>query len=99
MAVPLKLQSGKLLLVDNDSINRRSPLTVALSPDNNKTWPHNRNIAVSPDGYAYPSAFEARDGTIHVVCTTDRRTVINHAVADEEWVISGKLGGRALQKR
>ena len=29
----LKLQSGRLFLVYNDSMNRRTPLTVALSPD------------------------------------------------------------------
>src|SRR5262249_20165029 len=40
----LKLQSGKLLLVYNDSMNRRTPLSVALSPDGDRSWPGKRNI-------------------------------------------------------
>ena len=35
----LKLRSGQLLLVYNDSMNGRTPLTVALSPDGDQTYP------------------------------------------------------------
>ena len=82
----LKLRSGHLLLVYNDSMTQRTPLTVALSLDADKTWPHHRNIADGPGDFAYPIAFQTRDGKIHCVYTSDRRTVINHAVFDEEWV-------------
>src|SRR5262249_37786627 len=40
----LKLQNGHLVLVYNDSMNDRTPLTVALSTDGDKTWPHRRNL-------------------------------------------------------
>ena len=85
----LKLASGKLLLVYNDSMKGRSPLTVALSVDVDKTWSARRNIADGPGDFAYPSAFQARDGKIHVVFTSDKRAVIRHAVFDEDWVING----------
>ena len=40
----LKLKSGRLLLVYNDSMTRRTPLTAALSTDQDRTWPVRRNI-------------------------------------------------------
>jgi predicted neuraminidase len=82
----LKLRSGNLLLVFNDSMTDRTPLTAALSMDRDHSYPHRRNIAEGPDAFAYPIAFQAQDGKIHVVFTSHRRTVINHAVFDEEWV-------------
>ena len=32
------------------------------------------------------AAFQARDGRIHVVYTSDGRKVINHAVLTEAWI-------------
>lgn len=75
----IKLQSGRLLLVYNDSMNHRTPLTAAISEDGGKTWPHRRDLATSglDNTFAYPMAIQANDGTIHVICTTDvRKTVI-----------------------
>jgi predicted neuraminidase len=86
----LKLKSGHLLLIYNESMSGRTPLTAALSTDADWTWPSKRNIAEGPGDFAYPSAFQARDGLIHVVYTSDRRTVINHAVFNEDWVFGGK---------
>lgn len=85
----VRLKSGRLLLVYNDSMVGRSPLTAALSLDGDKTWPHKRDIASGPGDFAYPSAFQARDGLIHVVFTSEGRTVVNHAVFDEDWVRAG----------
>lgn len=82
----LRLASGRLLLVYNDSMTGRSPLTVALSPDGGRTWPDRRNLREGPGDFAYPSALQARDGRVHVVFTSEGRTVVNHAVFDEDWV-------------
>jgi predicted neuraminidase len=82
----LKLRSGKILLIYNDSFNRRTPLTVAVSTDNGKTFPVKKNIAEGKNDYGYPVAFQARDGKIHVVFTSERRKVVNHAVFDEDWI-------------
>lgn len=82
----LRLKSGRLLLVYNDCFHGRTPLSAALSDDEARTWPARRNIAAGPGDFAYPSAFQAHDGKIHVVFTSDHRSVINHVVFDEDWV-------------
>lgn len=79
----IKLRNGHLLLVYNDSMNDRSPLTAAISSDNDKTYPHKRNLIVGNDDFAYPYAIQTRDGKIHVVFTSHERTQVNHAVFDE----------------
>jgi predicted neuraminidase len=86
----LKLQSGHLLLVYNNSMNDRTPLSVALSTDGERSWSHRRDLATGPFDYAYPFAIQSRDGKIHVVYTSHERTVIEHAVFDEAWLTGGK---------
>jgi predicted neuraminidase len=82
----LKLKSGRLLMIYNDSMSRRTPLTAAISFDQDRTWPVRRNVIAGDGDFGYPSAFQARDGRIHLVFTSDRRSVVNHAVFDEDWV-------------
>lgn len=82
----LKLASGSLLVVYNDSMSSRTPLTAALSTDQDKTYPHRRNIAEGRNSFAYPIGFQADDGLIHIVYTSDQRSVVNHAVFSEAWV-------------
>lgn len=79
----LKLQNGHLVLVYNDSMTKRTPLTVAISSDNDKTYAHRQDIAVGNFDYAYPYVIQTRDGKIHLVYTSHGRTVINHAVFEE----------------
>lgn len=89
----MKLQSGNLLLIFNDSMGSRTPLTAALSTDGDNSWPHRRNIGEEPkQSYAYPFAAQATDGRIHLVYTSDNRTAIYHAVFDEDWVRKSKGG-------
>jgi predicted neuraminidase len=90
----LKLRNGHLLLIYNDSMNDRTPLTAAISTDNDKTYPHRRNIATGDFDYAYPIATQALDGKIHVLYTSHGRTVVNRAVFDEEWVLESKTPTR-----
>ena len=82
----LKLSSGALLLVYNDHMWKRTPLMLALSDDQDRTWPTKRALASGDNSFAYPVAFQAADGRIHVVYTSDSRKVINHAVVTEGWV-------------
>lgn len=83
----IKLQNGHLLLVYNDNMNERTPLTVAISTDNDKTYPYRRNIRDGDNTFACPYAIQGRDGRIHIVYTTDERTVVMHAVFDEEAIL------------
>jgi predicted neuraminidase len=89
----IKLRNGHLLLVYNDTnIDDRMPLTVAISTDNDKTYPHRRNIVNKPgDTAAYPVAIQTRDGKIHVVYTSEERQVVNRAVFEESAILEKKL--------
>ncbi|MBI4902148.1 MAG: exo-alpha-sialidase [Acidobacteria bacterium] len=80
----IKLKSGNLLLVYNDSMTRRTPLSVAISTDGGKTFPRRRVIAEGNNDFAYPVAVQTTDGRIHIVYTSDRRGVVNHAVFQEQ---------------
>ena len=82
-----RLRSGNLLLVYNDSFDARTPLTAALSTDGGRTFPHRRNIREGPGDFGYPYAIQAKDGRIHLVFTSDERTVIRRAVFDERWLL------------
>ena len=84
----IRLQSGALVLVYNHSMEDRTPLTVALSADGDKTWPHRKDLATGKDSFAYPVALQARDGRIHIVYTSNTRKVIQHAVIEESWLKS-----------
>ena len=84
----LKLASGNLLLVYNDSGTERVPLTVALSDDGDKSYKFKRNVGTKSDGYAYPIAFQGHDGKIHIIFTSKGRTEINHVTLDELWVMA-----------
>lgn len=84
----LKLKSGNLLLVYNDSMVGRTPLVAALSTDGDRTYPHRRAIAEGAGDFAYPIAVQTADGLIHVVYTSDGRKVINRAVFSEEWLLT-----------
>ncbi|HLJ11324.1 MAG TPA: sialidase family protein [Planctomycetaceae bacterium] len=87
----IKLRNGHLLLVYNDSHRDRMPLAVAISPDNDKTYPYKRNIVDKKrDTAAYPFAIQTNDGKIHIVYTSESRTVINHAVFDEKAILEAK---------
>jgi len=85
----LKLASGNLLLVFNDSMTQRTPLAAALSTDGDATYARRRNIAEGPGDFAYPIVLQGADGRIHAVYTSDRRQVINHAVFTESWLLGG----------
>lgn len=80
----IRLRSGRLLLVCNPVHHGRTPLTAALSADGGRTWPWRRHLADGRDSFAYPSAVQTADGRIHVVYTSNERTVIRRAIFREE---------------
>ncbi len=87
----IKLQNGHLVLVYNDNMNDRTPLRVAISTDNDKTYPYQRNIGEGENTFAYPMALQAKDGKIHVIYTTNDRTQIMHVTFDEAAILSHKV--------
>lgn len=83
----LKLANGHLLMVYNDSMNERTPLTASVSTDNDKTWPHKRDIATGPYDYAYPYAIQLADKKICLIYTSHERAQINLAIFAEEAIL------------
>ena len=83
-----------LLLVYNDSMTKRTPLTAALSTDADKTWPDRRNVGENDkESYAYPSAVQTRDGKIHASVTRYSLDQAGHAYTAMH---DGTLAGRAV---
>jgi predicted neuraminidase len=81
----IRLGNGHLVLAFNNSGKKRTPLTIALSEDQGKTWPYLRNLEVSEGRFSYPSLVQSSDSLIHITYTYKRIT-IKHAVFSEDWI-------------
>lgn len=86
----IRLHNGHLMLVYNDSMTDRTPLTAAISTDNDQSYPHRRNIGEGRGSFAYPVAIQTQDGKLHVIYTTKGRSTIMHAVFDESAILDHK---------
>jgi predicted neuraminidase len=82
----VRLSNGHLVLAFNDSTMGRTPLTVALSTDEGRSWPRRRNLETARGEYFYPAIIRTRDGMIHVTYTYQRRS-IKHAEFNEAWLM------------
>ncbi len=82
----LKLQSGHVVLAFNDSHETRSPLCLALSLDDGRTWKYKRTLENGPGRFSYPALAQSPDDRIHVTYTF-RRTHIKHAELNEKWIM------------
>lgn len=84
----IKLKSGNLLFVYNDSMDDRSPLSAALSRDSGKTFPVKVDLRRGKKSFAYPTAIQTKDGRIHVFYTTNERTTICRISFDETALVN-----------
>ena len=89
-AALLRLASGRLALVFNDSDSERRPLSIALSPDDGLTWTHPVALIDGDGSYAYPSLIQTSDGLLHVAYSHDR-AFIGHITLNEAWVAAASL--------
>jgi len=80
-----RLPNGGLVLAFNDSVAKRTPLSIAYSPNESEQWIVIRDLEVGDGEFSYPCLFVASDSTIHCVYTYRRRT-IRHAVFGENWL-------------
>jgi predicted neuraminidase len=80
----LRLRNGHLLLVYNRSMEARTPLSIAISADRDASYSQRRDLLTGEGPYAYPYAIQSRDDKIHLVFTSQERTVINHMVFTEK---------------
>lgn len=81
----VRLASGRVALIFNDSSGRRTPLTVALSEDEGGSFPIRRNLETEDGEFSYPAIIQGRDGRIHATYTW-RRETIAHCDFSEEWI-------------
>ena len=73
-----RLKDGRLLLVYNpigENWGARTPLSVALSEDNGKTFARVLDLETAPGEYSYPYVIEDGDG-ICVVYTWNRKNIV-----------------------
>ena len=94
------LKSGKWAIVHNDIEEGRHRLSVWLSEDEGKTWPHRKILVDGMPGSMtrghYPAIIQGSDGTIHIsytnqVASPDGESEIKniaHAALSEKWLMN-----------
>jgi len=81
-------QSGRLLVLYNDSHSLRTPLTLGISEDQGATW-RTRDIETTIGEFSYPKLHQTRDGQWHAFYT-HLREAIAHVTFDEDWLLGGR---------
>jgi len=76
----IRLKDGRLVVVFNDSFDRRTPLNIGLSEDNGENWKI-WDLEREEGEYSYPSIIQSGDNLIHLVYTY-RRETIKHIVIE-----------------
>jgi predicted neuraminidase len=80
-----KLANGHVLLVFNNQDDSRTPLHIARSTDDGRTWSEPLKLESNPGEYSYPSVLQTSDGMIHIIYTF-RRYSIKHIELNEDWL-------------
>ena len=80
-----RLSNGHLVLVYNDSLTSRTPLSITRSMDEGKTWEKPLSLESNPGEYSYPCIIQSSDEKIHVTYTF-RRFAIKHVELNEAWM-------------
>ena len=97
----IKLQSGRWIVLHNDTERGRHSLAISVSEDEGRTFRVTRHLELtdrSQGSFHYPSVLQARDGRNHVSYSyffpnalgegqTDK--AIKHAEFNEEWILVG----------
>ena len=79
----VKTPKGDLYLAYNHTRQGRSPLNVARSTDDGKTWKRVVILEQEPGEFSYPAIIAAQDGRLHVTYTWNRRH-IKHVVLNPD---------------
>ncbi|MBU0753203.1 MAG: exo-alpha-sialidase [Gammaproteobacteria bacterium] len=83
----LHIADGRLLLAYNPQTANRNKLALALSNDDGKHWSAPRLVedATGGEEFSYPALLQARDGTIHLAYTWQRKA-IKHLAFTPAWL-------------
>lgn len=85
----LLTDSGRLLMIYNDSEKERDRLAVSLSDDRGVTWTHTRHLENTPgERFDYPSIVQGGDGVFHATYSYNTKT-IKYARFNEVWIMAG----------
>jgi len=83
----IHLANGHLVLAFNNSGIYRTPLSVALSTDDGKTWTAVANIETAEGDFDYPSMVVDQTGIIHITYSYQAHRCIKHVALDEAWIL------------
>lgn len=85
----LKLQSGKWILIYNDTTDGRHRLAISMSDDEGSTWKWTKHLEdEAGKKFHYPAVIQSRDGRIHTVYSyfeSDGKSIV-HSTFTEEWL-------------
>ncbi|MBW7865128.1 MAG: exo-alpha-sialidase [Candidatus Hydrogenedentes bacterium] len=82
----VKLKSGRVLQVYTDTESgSRYPMVIVQSHDDGETWGDLITLATDHGEFSYPSIIQASDGTVHLLYTY-RRYSIMHTAFNEDWL-------------
>ncbi len=96
----LVLARGRWLVVHNDTERGRHRLAISISEDEGRTFPRRRTLEIAEEGRArfhYPSAIQARDGSLHVTYSVfladaigpgQEGKAIRHTELSEDWLVA-----------
>lgn len=81
----IRLRSGEVVVCFNDSVEKRTPLTLAVSLDEGRTWAARWNLETGEGQFCYPTLMQASDETVHLVYTW-KREGIKHVRISPQWL-------------
>ena len=77
----VKTKAGDVFLIYNPTPILRTPISLARSTDDGKTWAKVVDLETEPGEYSYPAMIETDDGKLAITYTW-RRTHIKYASVD-----------------
>jgi predicted neuraminidase len=77
----VKTRSGDVFLIYNPVATARTPISLARSTDDGKTWKRVADLETEPGEYSYPAIIESAKGILEITYTW-RRTHIKHVSFD-----------------
>lgn len=77
----VKTRLGDVFLIYNPTVLTRSPLSLARSADDGRTWKKVADLETEPGEFSYPAMIESSAGTLEITYTW-KRTHIRHVSVD-----------------
>lgn len=77
----VKMTDGRVAIIFNNTTRGRTPLNLAFSDDDGKTWGFPYVLENEPGEYSYPAMIQGRDGNLYMTYTW-KRVRIKHVVLD-----------------